>query len=225
MIAVIIPCLNEEGSIGNVIISARYALKKSNLKSKIIVVDDFSDDASLTKITEADIIIPLKERMPVAEVIKVGINEAMKLKPDIIIHMDADGQHNPEDIPKLINPISEGKADMVIGSRFLCKNKISHRAENLILTRLVNMIAKTHLTDTQSGFRAIRYNILQKIPLISKFTYTQEEVIKAARLGCRIKEIPIKVLSRKHGRSRISGNTLNYAAKAGFDLIRIMLNN
>ena len=94
----------------------------------------------------------------------IEIQKAKQLNPDIIITLDADGQHNPNEIPKLIKPILEGKADIVIGSRFLQKTNIpTYRKIGLKIIELLHKPIIKGITDTQSGFRAYTYHTLQKI--------------------------------------------------------------
>ncbi len=226
---VIIPCLNEEKTIKKVIDKLRKVSKNSKINFKIIGVDDASNDNTLTILKKnADVVVQLKKRVPLVEVIKTGLKEALKHKADLLIHIDADEQYNAYQVLKLIEPISKKEADFVIGVRNVWKHKhmpFYKKIGNSFFTKLVSFLLDYNLKDAQSGFRVMKYDIIKHINLISKHTYTQEELIQVIKKGYKIKQIPINFNERKYGDSRLIKNPFEYAFRVFFDIIKIFFKN
>ncbi len=110
--------------------------------------------------------------------------------------MDADGQHRPGEIVKLVEPIAEGEADMVIGARRIQevgKRPFHRRLSNMITTRLIRFRLGQYVYDTQSGFRAYRREFLPEIES-DRYEVETEMLIKAAKMGARIKEVPVSMI-------------------------------
>jgi len=209
-ILAVIPAHNEEHTIGNVV--------KETLKyvDRVLVVDDASQDQTRAK-AEMCGALTVKRNVckGVGAAISTGLAKALELGANIIVTLDADGQHNPKEIPKLIAPIIKGEADLVIGSRFLGSMEIADPIKkfgNRLFTFIVNKITKLKLTDTQCGFRAFTQEVANFSPF-SPFTYTQEMIIKAVKNGFRIKEVPVNVTTRKIGNSRVVSNPIIYGLK------------
>ena len=224
---VMIPAYNEEQTIGRVIKEIPRKIDGID-KVKILVVDDGSTDktVAIAKEAGADKIVRHPINRGVGVAFSTGLDEALKNGADIIVNLDADGQFNPGDIPKLIKPIIDKESDIVIGSRFLDKDMrpdmpFMKRIGNNIFTNLINKMAKTKLTDTQCGFRALSREVAMNIILFGKFTYTQEVLLDAAKKGFKVKEIPIKVYERENGKSKVVKSWYHYGLKA----ISIILRN
>jgi hypothetical protein len=142
---------------------------------------------------------------------------------DVLVTFDADGQHRIEDIEKVLGPIKNNKADMVIGSRFLNSQKIPkyRKAGIKAITELTNIAGGTKITDSQSGFRAYNKKILEAIkPTDSGMGISTEIIIKTHKAGYKIAEVPITILYAgntsthnpvSHG-SSVVFSTLKYAA-------------
>jgi len=123
LISVIIPVFNEELTIGNVIERVKVVLQKIGLKYEIIVVDDFSADKSLELSTNQGAkVYSLKEHMGKGYALRAGFAKA---KGEIITTIDSDGSHRPEELPLLLTPILQNKADLVIGSRYLSQKPVA----------------------------------------------------------------------------------------------------
>ncbi|MFH1445182.1 MAG: glycosyltransferase family 2 protein [Nanoarchaeota archaeon] len=142
--------------------------------------------------------------------IRVGLEHA---KHEIIVFIDADGSHIPEDIPLLSNPIKEGKADMVIASRFMGGSEELHGTFNKFLriffsyaiAQIINWRFSTAIGDTQNGFRAIKKEVGKDIDLKANiFDIETEMVMKCYKKGYKVLEVPSRELKRKHGESGIS---------------------
>ncbi len=213
MYVAIIPAFNEEESIATII------QKTKKYVDHVIVVDDHSTDNTekIARLHGATVICHPRN-MGVGAAMKTGIAYIKKfLEPSVVITIDADGQHMPEDIPRLIQPIVAGEADIVLGSRFLQRQlaemSITKNVGNKVLTALINLLAGMKLTDTQTGFRAFNRKALLSLNLISDFTYTQEMILVLRHKGFSCAEIPVQVNPRKHGQSKVASKINKYALK------------
>jgi len=220
-IVITIPAYNEEKTLPGVIENIKRVMSKYNFK--ILVVDDCSKDKTkeVAKNSEA-IVISHPINYGLAETFKTEMKECLKLNPDIIVHIDADGQYKAEEIPKLIKEIENGY-DLVLGSRFTGKIEsmpLLKRIGNKAFSRVISKITGLKITDGQTGFRAFTKDIA-KIEITSNHTYTQEQIIRAAKEKCRIREIPIYFAKRRGGKSRLMKNPIEYAVKAWINLLRI----
>jgi glycosyltransferase involved in cell wall biosynthesis len=218
----IIPAFNEEESIANVVQEARKYV------NQVLVVDDQSTDntGKIARLHGA-IVIYNPRNKGVGAVMKAGIAYAKKLDPGITVTIDADGQHRPEDIPRLIQPIVAGKADIVLGSRFLYGEPTNmsqiKRIGNRLITCITGFLAGVKFTDTQTGFRAFNRKALLSLDLASDFTYTQEMILLLCHKGFRCAEVPVQMYSRKHGKSRVVSKVGVYALKAAMTIFSTYL--
>jgi len=221
---VTLPAYNEEKNIGAVIRDIHTELKKHNYDYKILVVDDGSKDktAEISK-SEGAVVIKHPMNYGLAESFKTEMKGCLGHNPDVIVHIDADGQYRAEDIPRLVGEVKKGN-DLVLGSRFSGKIEympLIKRLGNIAFSRVVSNIIRKKLVDTQTGFRAFTKEIA-KLPIISTYTYTQEQIIRAAKQKSRIKEIPVYFRKRGKGtKSRLMRNPYHYAKSAWLNLIRI----
>ena len=206
----IIAALNEEETIGTVVIKTKRHV------DTVIVVDDGSKDktAEVGRLAGAEVISHIENRGK-GEALKTGFERADELAADIVVTIDADFQHNPDDIPTVISPILEGEADMVIGSRFLNKAHkkdipLYRRLGQWILTTTTNLDSDIKITDSQSGFRAFSKDILRNFKFTQKGLSIESEMLDdAIEHGIKIKEVPISMryegletsteTPRKHG--------------------------
>lgn len=154
--------------------------------------------------------------MGVGAAMRTGINYAKKIRPDLLVTLDADGQHDPSDIPRLIKPILSDEADFVIGSRRLEKDqhmKSINLIGNKILNLIVSIFIKKRIKDSQSGFRALNHNSIMALNLEGDKTYVQEMIIELSLKGKKIKEVPIETNHRNHGKSKVTSNIIDYSIK------------
>jgi len=224
-IVVTIPVYNEEETIGGVIDGVKKQASGLSSDYKIIVVDDGSTDKSPEIAKKHGAAVYCHPRnYGLAETFRTEVEKAVKEKPDIIVHIDADGQYDVGDIPRLIEPIKNGEAELVLGSRFLGKIEdmsFLKRQGNRAFSSVISHMTKTKITDAQTGFRAFTRNVAQKLSIKSRHTYTQEMVIRASREKFRIKEIPVNFSRRESGKSRLISNPFGYAARAWLNILRI----
>lgn len=186
-VSVVIPAYNEAMSIGNVIANCKAFC------DEIIVVDDGSTDDTAEIAKESRVLVIQNEKnLGVTRATQKGFEAA---HGDIVVTMDADGQHDPSDIPKLIKPLTEGKAEVVLGVR----DEIPHRSERII-NALTNLSVKC--SDTGTGFRAVRADLTKKMKLHGT-CLCGTFVLGVHKLGARITEIPVQTKPRIYGKIRV----------------------
>lgn len=218
MIYALIPAYDEEKNIGNVI------KETSKYVDKIVVIDDGSEDRTAKIAYDLGAtVLQHKKNMGLGAAMRTGINYAKKIRPDILVTLDADGQHDPSDIPRLIKPILSGEADFVIGSRRLekCQHmKSINLIGNKILNLIVSIFIKEIIKDSQSGFRALNQNSIMALSLEGDKTYVQEMIIELCIKGYKIKEVFIKTNKRNHGKSKVTSNIIDYAIKTSIIIFK-----
>jgi len=188
-----IPAYNEEKNIASII------TKLKKITDSIIVCDDGSSDmtSDISKNLGA-IVITHKKNMGYGVAINSIFQKAKELNIDLLVTFDADGQHRVEDIEKVVEPIKNNTADLVIGSRFLDKksNVPNYRKIGIkVITKITNASIKKKLTDSQSGFRAYNKQVLSQIsPSDIGMGISTEILIKSSSKGLRIMEVPVTIL-------------------------------
>ena len=188
-----IPAYNEEKNIASII------TKLKKITDSIIVCDDGSSDmtSDISKNLGA-IVITHKKNMGYGVAINSIFQKAKEVNSDLLVTFDADGQHRVEDIEKVVEPLKNNIADLVIGSRFL-DNKSdvpNYRKIGIkVITQVTNASIKKKLTDSQSGFRAYNKQVLSQIsPSDIGMGISTEILIKSSSKGLRIMEVPITIL-------------------------------
>jgi|SRR3989344_2808304 len=225
IIIISIPAYNEERDIGSTLSGIKEIMKHTAYNYKILVLDDGSKD-NTAKIAQEQgaMVISHRRNKGLAETFRSEMKECLDRKADIIVHTDADGQYDPGQIPVLIQKVQQGY-DLVLGSRF--RGKIQHmpftkRLGNILFSKVLSSLTKIRITDSTTGFRAFTAELAREIDFINTFTYTQEQIIKAAKQGFKIAEIPVN--TKKTRKSRLFKSPLQYAVKAWINIFRIYRN-
>jgi glycosyltransferase involved in cell wall biosynthesis len=194
LVVAIIPAYNESKNIGKI------TAETNKYVSMVIVVDDGSQDNTAEIATSMNAyVISHKHNIGKGAALKRGLNECLKYNPDIIVTLDADGQHDPADIPKLLKPIENGEADIVIGSRYV-KNSVREiplvRGFGLSFINIINKhLTKSAIKDSQSGFRAYTKSAWTMISNYNSTGYgvETEQLATAELYGFSIMEVPVTI--------------------------------
>ena len=221
-LSIVIPCYNEVNTI-EALVSAVKACPHPD--KEIVIVDDSSSDGTreiLKSKIEAlvDTVIYHERNKGKGAALRTGFRAATG---DIVIVQDADLEYDPAEIPKVIKPILNGKADAVYGSRFMSGEAkrvlyFWHMLGNKFLTLLSNMFTNLNLTDMETCYKAVRKDVLDKITLEeNRFGIEPEITAKLARLKCRIYEVGISY----HGRTYEEGKKIGW--KDGVSAIKCIL--
>ena len=221
-LVVMIPAYNEEETIGFVI---KEIPRDCCEQVEVLVINDGSNDNTVeaAKRAGADKIISFKRNKGLAPAFRAGLETALEMGADIIVNTDADGQYNGKEIPKLIQPIIDGKADFVLGSR--TKGNIEYmplpkKIGNRIATFVTRQAAGLPISDAQSGFRAFTRDAAFHLNVMADYTYVQETLMQAANCGLVIEEVPIEFRKRTGGKSRLISNIFGYAKRAGVTIVK-----
>lgn len=200
-ISIILAAKDEGPTIADVIARCRAATPGLR---EILVIDDGSGDDTAARAQAAGATV---HRLPENRGKGVAIRHGMeRAAGDVLLFLDADGQDDPEDIPRLVEALSPG-VDMVVGSRFLgtfLDGAITplNRAGNVLLTQVVNGLFRARLTDTQAGFRLVRRAAAERVSLsASRYNIEVDLLLGVLRSGGRVVEVPVTRRRRAHGRS------------------------
>lgn len=203
-VVVVLPAHNEAANVGTVI--DQIPEKVEGHPVVPLVVDDASEDDTGNVARAAGALVA---RLPIrrggGQAIRVGYELGLQLDAVVVASLDADGQHDPNELPRLVEPILRDEADMVQGSRILGTfEKESHLRHLgvLVLSRLVSMLTGTRVTDVSNGYRAIRAETLRQLILEEDQFWTSEVIIEALRQRARIREVPITVRARASGATK-----------------------
>jgi dolichol-phosphate mannosyltransferase len=203
-VSVVIPTRNEEPTIAEIIEGCRpYA-------DELLVIDGHSTDKTREIAKEHGARVEFDHGKGKGEALRTALKIA---KGDIVVFIDADGSHDPNDIPKLVQPIHEGKADMVVGSRGKGGSdelhgdfaKFVRMIGSDLICLAINYRFNVRLTDSQNGFRAIRRDVGNALGLKENITTIEQEMaIKCLKKGYKIAEAPTHEYERKYGESIIN---------------------
>lgn len=213
---IIIPAFNEEATISGVIAS----IKRHMPAADIVVVNDGSRDRTAERAASGGaIVLSHLYNMGIGATMQTGYKYALLKGYDIAVQVDADGQHPAEQIERLVKPVMEGKADLVVGSRFLgegdYKPSIARGAGMVFFSRLVSMIIRAKITDTTSGFRAAGKKCIEYFSSRYPDDYPEvEALVLLHKKGFSIMEVPVSMSERAGGRSSITPmKSVYYMAK------------
>ena len=219
-----IPCLNEEESLPKTLKDLPSQIPGID-KIEILVIDDGSTDrtSEVAKQHGVHHIVRFRKKRGLARVFQAGLDASLAAGADIIVNTDADGQYKGEDIPRLVQPILEHKADIVIGNRDI-ENVQQFTFLKKRLQRLgswvVRQLSGSTIVDATTGFRAYSREAAMRLNIISEYTYTLESIIKATHKDLAIENIIIStnVVTRE---SRLFKNMRQYIYRSLVTIIRV----
>jgi glycosyltransferase involved in cell wall biosynthesis len=221
---VIIPCYNEEKTLPLVINSIPKKISGID-KIETLVVDDGSTDktAAVAKKLQVNHLVEHKINKGLAAAFVTGIEEALKKGADIIVNTDGDNQYPQAEIPRLIEPILSGKAEMVVADRQT--DKIPHFSQTKKLLQkigswAVRIISHTETPDVVSGFRAYSKEAAMKLNIMTNFSYVTETIIQAGKKQIPIASVKIST-NPKTRESRLFGSIWQHIKRTGSSIIRV----
>jgi len=219
-----IPCWNEEKVLSRTIRDIPKEIT-GIAKIEILIIDDGSIDNTVNVAKEcgAKHIVKFTNHRGLAKAFAAGIDASLKLDPDIIVHTDADNQYKGADIPKLIQPILDGKADMVIGVRNISKQKefsLIKKKMQKLGSWVVRKLSGINIKDATSGFRAYSADAAIKINIMSEYSYTLESIIQAGKAGIAFLQVPIET-NAKTRESRLFKNMWHYVFYSIATIIKV----
>jgi len=203
-IMIVVPAYNEADNLKELL--TRFPEKIMDFEIGVLVVDDGSDDETYQVATRADICVirnPINRGGGAA--LRLGYDILKKAGARICVTMDADGQHNPEEIEKILLPILNDQYDFVIGSRILGdreRDSLFRLAGVYLFGWFISLLLGEKISDPSSGFRAIKMDSMDAIQLQEDQYHTSELIIEAVRNRVRIGEAPVTIQKRKYGKSK-----------------------
>ncbi len=212
-LTVLIPAYNEEGTIKQVIQEIPKTFD-SIREIDVIVIDDGSSDNTVNVALDSGAFVySFTHNKGLAKAISHGFEKCLEHNTDILVILDADNQYDSKEIPLLLKPIMEQRADIVLGDRQI--DKLDHMPKqkkigNKMVSKVVSRLVGQKINDAQTGFRAFNRNALNKLHIFSGYTYTQETLLQAKYKGLNILDVPV-TFRKRNDESRLISNIFTYA--------------
>ena len=203
-VAVLIPAYNEAESVGYVL--DRMPSEACGMPTEVLVVDDGSRDGTADVAAEHGAVVARHViNRGGGAALRTGYRLMVESGAEVVVTLDADGQHLPSEMERLVMPVLAGEVDVAHGSRVLGeadRNTLSRELGIVFFNRLVSFITRTKVSDCSNGYRAVRTAVLPQLVLRQEQFHTSEFMIEAIKRGIPAKEIPITVERRLHGHSK-----------------------
>ena len=221
-----IPCYNEEATLGVTLSQLPRQVPGVDTVEWLIINDGSLDrTVEVAKACGVDHVVSFDHNQGLAKGFMAGIEACLKEGADIIVNTDADNQYCADDIPKLVRPILEGRAEIVIGARPIQNIKHFSPTKKFLQklgSWVVRMASKTKIPDAPSGFRAMSRNAAMQLNVFSEYTYTLETIIQAGQKGMAITAVPIRTNGYLRP-SRLVKSISSYVQRSLFTIVRIFI--
>ena len=203
-IAIVIPAYGEAENLSELL--PRVPTHIGGVSAAVLVIDDGSeDDTSGAALRAGAVLARLPENRGGGAALRVGYALMVEAGAGVVVTMDADGQHRPEELARVVEPVLSGRAQLVLGSRILGSAESGVFARELgiaFFNRLVSFLTGVQVTDCSNSFRAIRTELLPELELRQPQFHAAEFLIEAVTRGFSFEEVPVSILRRQHGRSK-----------------------
>ena len=221
-----IPCYNEAGTLAIALKELPKTMEGFDKVEWLIINDGSTDNTvEVAKANGVDHIVSFSKNQGLARVFMAGIDECLKLGADVIVNTDADNQYNAKDIPLLIKPILEKKAELVIGARPISEIKhfpfIKKQLQKLG-SWVVRLASRTDVPDAPSGFRAMSREAAMCLNVFNDYTYTLETIIQAGQKRMAVASVPVRVNDELRP-SRLVRSIASYIRNSIVTIIRIFV--
>jgi glycosyltransferase involved in cell wall biosynthesis len=219
-----IPCLNEASTLPATLRDLPRSIPGIDV-IEVLVVDDGSRDGTsdVARANGVDHIVRLRRNKGLAAAFQAGIDACLKSGADFIVNTDADNQYSGRDIPRLLEPLLRGDADICIGDRNIAEVRhMSWRKRQLqrLGSWVVRQVSNTTVPDTTSGFRAYTRDAALRMTIVSDFSYTLESIIQAGKKRMAIAHVPVETNARTR-ESRLFDSVFSYVKRSGATIVRI----
>ena len=221
-----IPCYNEAGTLAIALAALPRKVQGFDLVEWLIIDDGSTDDTVAVALANGvDHVVKHTSNQGLAKGFMSGIGACLRLGADVIVNTDADNQYNADDIPGLVAPILEGRADLVVGARPIATIEHFSPVKKLLQklgSWVVRVASKTDIPDAPSGFRAMSRDAAQRLTVFSDYTYTLETIIQAGQKNMAITSVPIRVNGDLRP-SRLVKSIPSYIQRSIVTIIRIFV--
>jgi hypothetical protein len=203
-LAILVPAYNEAENVGHVL--NRMPSEICGVATEVLVVDDGSRDGTADVAAEHGAVVARHViNRGGGAALRTGYRLMVESGAEVVVTLDADGQHLPSEMERLVKPVLDGEVDVAHGSRVLGqadRNTLSRELGIVFFNRLVSFITRTKVSDCSNGYRAVRTTVLPQLVLRQEQFHTSEFMIEAIKRGIPAKEVPITVEQRLHGHSK-----------------------
>jgi len=221
-----IPCYNEEKTLPVSLADLPKEISGIDV-IETLIIDDGSIDNTQNVARQAGVnhIVSFSRNRGLAKAFMAGIEKSLEVGADIIVNTDADNQYRADDIPLLIEPILNQKADFVVGQRPISETEHFSRVKKILQklgSWVVRVASKTDIPDAPSGFRAMNREAAKRLHVFSEYTYTLETIIQAGQKGFAVASVPVRT-NKDMRESRLVKSIRSYVARSISTIIRVFM--
>lgn len=221
-----IPCYNEEKTLPVSLADLPEEISGIDVIETLIIDDGSTDDTqNVARQAGVNHIVSFSRNRGLAKAFMAGIEKSLEVGADIIVNTDADNQYRADDIPLLIEPILNQKADFVVGQRPISETEHFSRVKKILQklgSWVVRVASKTDIPDAPSGFRAMNREAAKRLHVFSEYTYTLETIIQAGQKGFAVASVPVRT-NKDMRESRLVKSIRSYVARSISTIIRVFM--